>query len=115
MPTTLTCPTRDPNPLSDLPHLEASRKGRRSKIIMPGQPVAPPIGTLRGMAKTVVLDGEAAFLAERAARRAGMSVSAWVSRATRHEALRIGGLPQPDAETHARYDEKERLTAEGAA
>ncbi|HEY3503127.1 MAG TPA: hypothetical protein VGN37_10150 [Actinocatenispora sp.] len=65
--------------------------------------------------RTITFDNEAAFLVERAAARAGLSVSAWVSRATRREALRIGAVPQPDAELHARYDEDELLAAEGAA
>lgn len=65
--------------------------------------------------RTISLDNEAAFLVERAAARAGLSVSAWVSRATRREALRTGGVARPDSEVQCRYDEQEWLAAEGAA
>jgi hypothetical protein len=65
--------------------------------------------------RTISFDNEAAFLVERAAARAGLSVSAWVSRAARREALRLGAGPQPDADTHCQYDEQELLAAEGAA
>ncbi|MGA8116716.1 MAG: hypothetical protein WCA46_24035 [Actinocatenispora sp.] len=64
---------------------------------------------------TILFDNEAAFLLERAAARAGVSLSAWVSRATRREALRSGAGPQFDVEEQAQHDEQEWLAAEGAA
>lgn len=54
------------------------------------------IGTVNGMATrkvTVSLDDTAHELAERAASRAGLSLSAWISRAARREAVRTGYGP----------------------
>ena len=64
---------------------------------------------------TVSLEVSALELAERAARRDGLSISAWLSRAARREAVRTGvGRPPPDEQalTEAINDEAERAAAE---
>jgi hypothetical protein len=64
---------------------------------------------------TVSLEVGALELAERAARRDGLSISAWLSRAARREAVRTGvGRPTPDEQALAEAinDEAERAAAE---
>lgn len=64
---------------------------------------------------TVSLDATTHRLAEQAARRAGMSMSAWLSRAARREAVRLGvGPPRDSAVTaaDASADEAELIMAE---
>lgn len=51
-------------------------------------------------------------LAERAAAREGVSVSAWLSRAARREAVRTGLGPVGDALSEALADEVELVAAE---
>jgi hypothetical protein len=66
--------------------------------------------------KTLSLDADAWTFAERAAAQAGLSVSAWLSRAARQQAIRqsYGGGPAPaDAEAIALADEAEAAEAEG--
>lgn len=69
--------------------------------------------------KTLSLDAGAYQLAERAAKRDGISVSAWISRAARQEAVRVGAGPPSweDAEAQALADEEdlERARTEGLA
>jgi hypothetical protein len=65
--------------------------------------------------RTIVFDDAADFLLRQVAARTGIATSAWLCAVTRHEALRTGAAPQPDAEQHCRYDEQELLAAEGAA
>ncbi len=59
-------------------------------------------------------DSVALMLAERAAAREGLSVSAWVSRAARREAVRTGVGPgaRLDPIADALADEAERVAAE---
>ncbi|WP_067533168.1 hypothetical protein [Nocardia crassostreae] len=61
---------------------------------------------------TLSLDAAAWSYAEQAAARAGMSPSAWISRAARREAVRTGCLPAPDPVDMAEADERERAAAE---
>ncbi|GAA0900591.1 hypothetical protein [Pseudonocardia zijingensis] len=63
---------------------------------------------------TVSLDESALDHAERAARKAGLSLSAWLSRAARREAVRTGFGPGPAeaAVTDALADEREHELAE---
>ncbi|MGH3439553.1 MAG: hypothetical protein ACRDRN_24235 [Sciscionella sp.] len=62
---------------------------------------------------TLSLDTAALAFAERAARANGVSVSAWLSRAARREAVRDGcRSPQVDASAMATADEAERGAAE---
>ncbi|MGV9676178.1 hypothetical protein ACWDSJ_12925 [Nocardia sp. NPDC003482] len=61
---------------------------------------------------TLSLDEAAWSYAEQAAARAGMSPSAWISRAARREAVRTGCGPVPDAAALASADEAELLAAE---
>lgn len=50
---------------------------------------------------TLTLDADAMDLARRVASRHGMSLSAFVSRAMRREAIRLGAPPVVDVETEA--------------
>jgi hypothetical protein len=61
---------------------------------------------------TVSLDATALLLAERAAAREGLSMSAWLSRAARREAVRTGVGPIVDGLADARADEAELVLAE---
>jgi hypothetical protein len=63
---------------------------------------------------TVSLDTVALGLAEQAARRDGLSVSAWLSRAARREAVRTGiaSRADNDALSDALADERELELAE---
>ena len=63
---------------------------------------------------TVSLDVTALGMVERAARRDGLSLSAWLSRAARREAVRTGFATAPADETltEALADERERELAE---
>jgi hypothetical protein len=69
-----------------------------------------------GMAKrkvTFSLDPTTVALAERAAKKAGLSVSAWMDAAARREAVRTGAAPEPfDPAAEALQDETERTAAE---
>ncbi len=71
---------------------------------------------MNGMATrkiTVSLDATALFLAERAAARDGLSMSAWLSRAARREAVRTGAGPVVvDGLADALADEAELIEAE---
>jgi hypothetical protein len=60
---------------------------------------------------TVSLDVTALDLAERAAARDGMSMSAWLSRAARREAVRTGAGPVRDVLADALADEAELIEA----
>lgn len=62
---------------------------------------------------TLSLDAAAWQFAERAAQDSGVSVSAWLSRAARREAVRAGYTPhQQDTEPVAAADEAELAAAE---
>ncbi|MGH3825659.1 MAG: hypothetical protein ACRDQX_00585 [Pseudonocardiaceae bacterium] len=61
---------------------------------------------------TVSMDAVALDLAERAAARDGVSMSAWLSRAARREAVRMGVGLVGDALTEALADEVELVAAE---
>ncbi|WP_282781745.1 MULTISPECIES: hypothetical protein [unclassified Nocardia] len=61
---------------------------------------------------TLSLDEAAWSYAEQAAARAGMSPSAWISRAARREAVRTGWGPAPDPAELAAMDEAELAAAE---
>ena len=63
---------------------------------------------------TVSLDVTALGMVEQAARREGLSLSAWLSRAARREAVRSGFTPAraDDALAAALADERERELAE---
>ncbi|ATL71176.1 hypothetical protein [Nocardia terpenica] len=61
---------------------------------------------------TLSLDEAAWSFAEQAAARAGMSPSAWISRAARREAVRTGCLPVPEPTEQAATDEAELVQAE---
>ena len=61
---------------------------------------------------TVSLTGDALWLAERAAERAGMSLSAWLSRAACHYAL--WQSPSPASDDRQRCDEQDRSAEEAA-
>lgn len=67
--------------------------------------------------KTLSFDAGAFQLAEQAAQREGVSVSAWISRVARQQAIRdyYAGDKAADAETQAALDEEEHAMAEGAA
>jgi hypothetical protein len=73
-------------------------------------------GTVNSMATrkiTVSLDATALSLAERAAARDGLSMSAWLSRAARREAVRTGAGPVGvDGLADALADEAELIEAE---
>lgn len=74
-------------------------------------------GMMNGMATrkvTLSLDETAWSFAEQAAARAGVSPSAWISRAARREAVRTGLTAVPDPVEIAMADEAERLAAEAA-
>jgi hypothetical protein len=83
-----------------------------------GALVAPANGRVRGMSTkkvTVSFDSVALRLAERAAAREGLSVSAWVSRAARREAVRTGVGPGHSRDlvlSDALTDEAELTAAE---
>ncbi len=66
---------------------------------------------------TYSLETDSITLAEKAAARAGLSTSAWLSRAARREAVRVGYTPPVAAdlavaEQQALADEAERAAAE---
>ncbi|QLY30859.1 hypothetical protein [Nocardia huaxiensis] len=61
---------------------------------------------------TLSLDAAAWSYAEQAAARAGMSPSAWISRAARREAIRTGCGPMPDQTASAATEEAELAAAE---
>jgi len=61
---------------------------------------------------TLSLDAAAWSFAEQAAARAGISPSAWLSRAARREAVRTGCSPVADPADFATEDEAERAAAE---
>ena len=61
---------------------------------------------------TVSLDATALSLAERAAARDGLSMSAWLSRAARREAVRTSTGPVVDGLADALADEAELIEAE---
>ncbi|MBF6137061.1 hypothetical protein IU501_29210 [Nocardia otitidiscaviarum] len=61
---------------------------------------------------TLSLDEAAWSYAEQAAARAGMSPSAWISRAARREAVRTGWGPVSDPADLAAMDEAELAAAE---
>ena len=61
---------------------------------------------------TLSLDVTALDLVERAAIRDGMSVSAWLSRAARREAVRTGAGPIVDVLADALADEAELIGAQ---
>ncbi|MGY2062156.1 hypothetical protein ACW9HQ_45375 [Nocardia gipuzkoensis] len=61
---------------------------------------------------TLSLDEAAWSYAEQAAARAGMSPSAWISKAARREAVRTGCGPVPDPVALAAADEAELRAAE---
>lgn len=66
---------------------------------------------------TLSLDESAWSFAEQAAERAGMSPSAWISRAARREAVRTGVGPAPglaDVTAEAAADAAEQQAAEEA-
>ncbi len=75
------------------------------------------IGTVIGMATrkvTLSLDEAAWSYAEQAAARAGMSPSAWISKAARREAVRMGCNPATDVTAEAAADAAELAAAEEA-
>lgn len=63
---------------------------------------------------TVTMDAATRQLAEESARRAGLSLSAWMARAARREAVRLGAGPAPadDALAEALADEADHARAE---
>ncbi|WP_405160092.1 hypothetical protein OG203_27090 [Nocardia sp. NBC_01499] len=61
---------------------------------------------------TLSLDEAAWSFAEQAAARAGMSPSAWISKAARREAVRTGCGPAPDVTAQAAADAAEMAAAE---
>ncbi|RDI46714.1 hypothetical protein [Nocardia mexicana] len=63
---------------------------------------------------TLSLDAASWSYAEQAAARAGMSPSAWISRAARREAVRTGCVPGPEPTELATADEAELIAAEEA-
>ncbi|MFX0574142.1 hypothetical protein [Nocardia nepalensis] len=63
---------------------------------------------------TLSLDEASWAFAEQAAARAGMSPSAWISKAARREAVRTGVGPVPDVTAQAAADEAELAAAEEA-
>lgn len=76
--------------------------------------------TLVGMAMsrlTVTMDAATRRLAEESARRAGLSLSAWLARAARREAVRLGvgpaaTTPEADLLAEALADETDYALAE---
>jgi len=74
------------------------------------------IGTVKGMATrkaTFSLDETALSLAEAAAKKAGLSTSAWLSAAARREAVRQGaGTAWGDAGADAAADDADHTVAE---
>lgn len=75
------------------------------------------MSTINGMATrkvTLSLDEAAWSYAEQAAARAGMSPSAWISKAARREAVRTGVGPMPDVLAQAVADEADLAAAEEA-
>jgi len=79
--------------------------------------IAAFAGTIKGMATrkvTLSLDETSWAFAEKAAARAGMSPSAWISKAARREAVRTGVGPIPDVTAQAVADEAELAAAEEA-
>lgn len=85
-----------------------------------GWAAGPVTGTIIGMATrkvTLSLDESAWSFAEQAAARAGMSPSAWISKAARREAVRtgVGPIPAPaDISAQAARDAAEMAAAEEA-
>lgn len=74
-------------------------------------------GTIKGMATrkvTLSLDASAWSYAEQAAARAGMSPSAWISKAARREAVRTGVGTIPEVTAEAAADAAELAAAEEA-
>ncbi|WP_327110783.1 hypothetical protein OHB12_23765 [Nocardia sp. NBC_01730] len=63
---------------------------------------------------TLSLDAAAWSYAEQAAARAGMSPSAWISKAARREAVRAGVGPVSDVSSEAAADAAELAAAEEA-
>ncbi|MFR9750545.1 hypothetical protein ACL02S_05865 [Nocardia sp. 004] len=63
---------------------------------------------------TLSLDEAAWSYAEQAAARAGISPSAWISRAVRREAVRMGVGPMPEVTTEAAADAAELAAGEEA-
>lgn len=61
---------------------------------------------------TLSLDSGALDFAERAAKAHGISVSSWLSKAARREAVRTGYTPQKPEPVVAEFDEAERTAAE---
>jgi hypothetical protein len=61
---------------------------------------------------TYSLDAATVFLAEKAARRAGLSTSAWLDRTARREAVRTGAGHLRAVLHDARLDERERASGE---
>lgn len=61
---------------------------------------------------TLSLDSGALEFAERAAKAHGISVSSWLSKAARREAVRTGYTPQRPEPVVAESDEAERRAAE---
>ncbi|WP_410597562.1 hypothetical protein [Amycolatopsis sp. lyj-23] len=61
---------------------------------------------------TLSLDSGALEFAERAAKAHGISVSSWLSKAARREAVRTGYTPQKPEPVVAESDEAERSAAE---
>ncbi|MET8854235.1 hypothetical protein [Amycolatopsis sp. NPDC004625] len=61
---------------------------------------------------TLSLDSGALEFAERAAKAHGISVSSWLSKAARREAVRTGYTPQKPEPVVAESDEAERNAAE---
>jgi hypothetical protein len=61
---------------------------------------------------TLSLDSGALEFAERAAKAHGISVSSWLSKAARREAVRTGYTPQRPEPAVAESDEAERTAAE---
>ncbi|MET9002489.1 MULTISPECIES: hypothetical protein [Amycolatopsis] len=61
---------------------------------------------------TLSLDSGALEFAERAAKAHGISVSSWLSKAARREAVRTGYTPQKPEPAAAESDEAERSAAE---
>ncbi|MEV7037815.1 hypothetical protein [Amycolatopsis sp. NPDC051061] len=61
---------------------------------------------------TLSLDSGALEFAERAAKAHGISVSSWLSKAARREAVRTGYIPRKPEPVFAESDEAERTAAE---
>ncbi len=87
----------------------------RDDVVFPTLAKPRRTGTINGMATrkvTLSLDAAAWSFAEQAAARAGMSPSAWISKAARREAVRTGVGPVPEVAALAAADEAELTTAE---